>query len=42
MADLLLYFFQKIGEIVNGVFLNLFIIKISGKSIKIMCENYNK
>ena len=33
-------FFQKMSEIVNSFFLNLYLIKILGRSIKIMCENY--
>ena len=37
---ILVYFFKKIGEIVNRFFLNLYIIKILGSSIEIVCKNY--
>ena len=34
------YFFHKISETLNNFFLNLYIIKMLGRSIKIMCKNY--
>ena len=33
-------FLKKMSEIVNTFFLSVYIIKILGRSIKIMCENY--